>query len=117
MFNCLLKMPLGSVILEVEMSKVNHVDGLSEGALLNSLGAIKQAHDRLHFFTGMRASPTVLASQIELWDVLLVEISGIRSFLLEELRQTRAAATSHLAISSEAALESNVLRSGGRVAA
>jgi len=99
------------------MNKVNHVDGLSQGALLNSLGAIRQAHGRLHFFTGMRASPTVLASQIELWDVLLVEISGIRGCLLEDLRQTRGAATSHLGISSEAASESDVLRSGGRVAA
>jgi hypothetical protein len=37
----------------------------------------------------MRTSPTVLASQIELCDVLLVEISGIRSSLARDLKETR----------------------------
>jgi hypothetical protein len=38
----------------------------------------------------MHASPTVLASQIELCNVLLVEISGIRSSLARNIKQTRA---------------------------
>jgi hypothetical protein len=52
---------------------------------------IKQAHDQLHLLTGMRTTATVLASQIELCDVLLVEISGIHSSLAKELNYTRGA--------------------------
>jgi hypothetical protein len=71
------------------MRKNCHVNGFSDGELWNSLSAIRQAHIRLHLLTGMRASPTVLASQIELYDVLLLEISGIRSSLAKDIRQTR----------------------------
>jgi len=53
------------------------------------LTAIRQAQDRIHLLNGMRASPTVLASQIELCDVLLVEISDIRSSLVRDLRASR----------------------------
>jgi hypothetical protein len=69
-----------------------HVDRSScDCALRNSLSAIKQAHDRLHLLGGMCTTGTVLASQIELCDVLLVEISGIRSSLAKDLRYTRRA--------------------------
>lgn len=71
------------------MSKSGHANGLPGGVLWNSLSAIKQAHVRLHLLTGVRTSPTVLASQIELCDVLLLEISGIRSNLARDLKQTR----------------------------
>jgi len=36
-------------------------------------------------------NPTLLASQIELCDVLLVEISGVRSSLCKDLNHTRGA--------------------------
>jgi hypothetical protein len=71
------------------MRKTGHVNGFSDGALCNSLSAIKQAHIRLYRHTGMRTSPSALASQIELCDVLLLEISGIRSSLARDLKQTR----------------------------
>jgi hypothetical protein len=71
------------------MRKTGHVNGFSDGAFCNSLSAIKQAHIRLHHLTGMRTSPSVLASQIELCDVLLLEISGIRSGLAKDLKRTR----------------------------
>jgi hypothetical protein len=71
------------------MRKNSGVNGVTDGELWNSLTAIKQAHIRLHLLTGKRASPTVLASQIELCDVLLLEISGIRSSLAKDIKQTR----------------------------
>jgi hypothetical protein len=71
------------------MRKNGHVNGFSDGDLWNSLSAIRRAHIRLHLLTGKRTSPIVLASQIELCDVLLFEISGIRSSLVRDLKQTR----------------------------
>jgi hypothetical protein len=70
-------------------------------ALGNSLSAIKQAHTELHLLTRMRASPILLASQIELCDVLLVEIAGIRSSLARDLKQTGGPrALSHFGLES-----------------
>jgi hypothetical protein len=85
-----------SVIGEVPMTKIRYVNGRPlcgscDGALRSSLSAIKQAHDELHFLTGMCTTATVLASQIELCDVLLVEISGIRSSLAKDLNYSRGA--------------------------
>jgi hypothetical protein len=74
------------------MRKNSHVDGGADGALWNSLGAIRQAHIRLHVLTGMRASPSVLTSQIELCDMLLLEISDIRSNLARDISRTRGPA-------------------------
>jgi hypothetical protein len=71
------------------MSKINLVSGSFNGALWNSLSAIKQAHLQLHLLTGMQISPSVLASQIELCDMLLGEISGIRTSLANDLKQAR----------------------------
>jgi hypothetical protein len=50
----------------------------------------------------MRASPTVLASQIELCNMLLLEISGIRSNLAKDISQTRGRphGGSHIRLSS-----------------
>lgn len=71
------------------MSKFSNVN--VECALGNSLNAIKRAHMQLNILTEMRASSTLLASQIELCDVLLVEIAGVRSSLARDLKQTRDA--------------------------
>ena len=62
-----------------------------ECALRSSLSAIRQAQDQLHRLVGMGTTATVLAWQIELCDVLLVEISGIRSSLAKDLNYTRGA--------------------------
>jgi hypothetical protein len=69
------------------MMRICHLNG--DGTLRNSLTAIKQAHIQLHVLTGMRPSPTVLASQIKLCDMLLIEISGIRSNLAREISNRR----------------------------
>ena len=63
------------------MRKISDVSDSCECALGSSLSAIKQAHDQLRLLTGTATTATVLARQIELCDVLLVEISGIRSSL------------------------------------
>jgi hypothetical protein len=100
------------------MKRVNCENSFSDGALLNSLSAIKQAHNRIHFLTSMRASPSNLASQIELCDVLLAEISVVRTTLVKDLRQMRGLdAPSLYGRSLEAASVNDVLRGGGSVAA
>ena len=58
-------------------------------ALHDSLSTIKKAQVQMHRLTGMNTTPTVLASQIELCDVLLLEISGIHSNLARDIRQAR----------------------------
>jgi hypothetical protein len=73
------------------MRKISDVSDPYECALRSSLSAIKQAHDQLHLLTGMDTTATVLASQIELCDALLVEISGIRSSLAKVLNYNRGA--------------------------
>jgi hypothetical protein len=82
------------------MRKTGQAVVFSDGAVWRSLSAIKQAHSQLHLLAGMRTSPTVLASKIELCDVLLDEISGIRRSLARDLKQTRGPpASGHLGIS------------------
>jgi hypothetical protein len=73
------------------MRKISDVSDSYECALRSSLSAIKQAHDQLRLLTGTGTTATVLARQIELCDVLLVEISGIRSSLAKDLNYTRGA--------------------------
>jgi hypothetical protein len=73
------------------MRKISDVSDSCERALRSSLSAIKQAHDQLHLLTGMGATATVLAWQIELCDVLLAEISSIRSSLAKDFNHTRRA--------------------------
>ena len=59
--------------------------------LWDSLNAIKQAQIQLHLLNGEGANPTVIASRIQLCDVLLGEISGIRTSLARHLEYTRGA--------------------------
>ena len=73
------------------MRKISDVSDSCECALGGSLSTIKQAHDQLRLLTGTGTTATVLARQIELCDVLLVEISGIRSSLAKDLNYTRGA--------------------------
>ena len=69
------------------MTKINHINGSSNGAVRDSLSAIRHAQIQLRHLTHTRASPTVLASQIELCEVLLAEISGIHSSLAKDINQ------------------------------
>jgi hypothetical protein len=69
------------------MTKIDHINNSSDGTLRDSLGAIKHAQTKLRHLTRTCASPTVLASQIELCDVLLAEISGIHSSLAKDIKQ------------------------------
>jgi len=74
------------------MRKIGYLNQPFDCAVQNSLSAIKQAHIELQLLTGACTTPTVLASQIELCDVLLGEISGIHSILANDLKHTRGPA-------------------------
>jgi hypothetical protein len=63
--------------------------GLGDGAVVHALSAIRHAHGQLHRLTCMRTTRTVLASQIELYDLLLIEISDIHRSLARDLEQMR----------------------------
>jgi hypothetical protein len=71
------------------MRKIGHFNNSSDGALWDSLNAIRHAQIQLRHLTRTCTSPTALASQIELCEVLLGEISDIRSSLAEDLKQMR----------------------------
>ena len=58
-------------------------------AVRDSLSTIKQAHVRLHLLTGTCATAALLTSQIELYDLLLGEISDIHASLAKDLKHTR----------------------------
>jgi hypothetical protein len=58
-------------------------------SLHDSLSTIREARVRLNVLTGMSTTATMLASQIELCQVLLIEISEIRGTLARDLRHTR----------------------------
>jgi len=55
----------------------------------DSLSTIKATHVRLHLLNGTCATAALLASQIELYDVLLGEICGIHTSLARDLARTR----------------------------
>lgn len=58
--------------------------------LLDRLSAIRSVQDQLDRLSASSATPTGMMSQIHLYDVLLSQISGIRSNLasgLEEMRR------------------------------
>jgi hypothetical protein len=57
-------------------------------AVRDSLSTIKQAHVRLHLLTGTCATAARLTSEIELYDLLLGEISGIHTSLAKDLKRT-----------------------------
>jgi hypothetical protein len=71
---------------------IGHLNNPAAGALWDSLSAIKHAQIRLRHLKRTCTSPTVLTSQVELCEVLLDEISGIRSSLAKDLKETRAGA-------------------------
>jgi hypothetical protein len=57
-------------------------------ALRASLDTIKEAYVQLHVHNGKCATVAALASQIELCDVLLLEISDIHTGLARDLKHT-----------------------------
>lgn len=57
--------------------------------VLDSLSTIRKAHIQLRLLTGTSATAALLASQIQLYDLLLDEISGIHSSLAKDLKRTR----------------------------
>jgi hypothetical protein len=71
------------------MTKISHIDSCSDGTLRDSLGAIKHAQTQLRHLTHSCASRTQLASQIELCEVLLAEISGIHSSLANDIKRAQ----------------------------
>jgi hypothetical protein len=71
------------------MGKIGHINSSSNGAFRNSLSAIRQAQIQLRHLTGTCRSPTALASQIELCELLLVEVSGIHSRLENDIKEAR----------------------------
>lgn len=71
------------------MKKTGQAIGFLDAAVSHSLSTIRHAHGQLHRLTGMRTSPSVLVSQIELCDLLLVEISDIHRSLARDLEQMR----------------------------
>jgi hypothetical protein len=71
------------------MQKLDHGTRAHVSAVRHSLSAIKKAHVQLDL-TNASNSPTELASQIQLCDVLLFEISGIRSNLAKRIKGERS---------------------------
>jgi hypothetical protein len=71
------------------MTKISDIGASFDCALQDSLSVIKQTHVQLHVLTGMTSTANVIASQIELCDLLLVEISGIRNSLAKDLGRSR----------------------------
>jgi hypothetical protein len=62
-----------------------------DDAVLDSLNTIKEAHVQLRLLTGTTATAALLASQIQLYDLLLDEVSGIHTSLARDLKRTRLA--------------------------
>jgi hypothetical protein len=58
-------------------------------AVRDSLSAIRATHLQLHLLNGTCATAALLASQIELYGVLLDEISGIHTSLARDLKHAR----------------------------
>jgi hypothetical protein len=71
------------------MIKINNLRASFDCPLRDSLSVIREIHGQLHALTGVMTTANVLASRIELCDVLLVEISSIRSSLARDLQRTR----------------------------
>jgi hypothetical protein len=67
------------------MSKPNREINLCDATISHSLSNIRQA--QLHHLTGKSMSVTVIASQIELCDLLLGEISDVHTSLAKDLEQ------------------------------
>ncbi len=81
-----------SMIKFSELEQVNVVS--------RSLGAIRDAHMRLDDLENVSATPAILASRIQLCNVLLQEISGIRKQFRRDLQGRhleQSSAGSHVA--------------------
>ncbi len=61
-----------------------------DGTLQDSLRTIKQTHRQLHVVTKTTATPTALMSGMELYGILLGEVTSIRSNLVAYLECMRA---------------------------
>ena len=73
-----------------EMRKIDNTSGKSfDCTVRNSLSAIRATHVRLHLLSGTCATAALLASQIELYEVLLDEISGIHTNLAKDIEHAR----------------------------
>ena len=72
------------------MSKLGGYSSMPvDGAVRGSLSAIRKAHLQLDLMTRPSTTETAIASQIQLCNVLLAEISGIRSCLAIDLQHAR----------------------------
>jgi hypothetical protein len=72
------------------MTKISSIGASCDCLLRDSLNVIRETHAQRQVLTGMASTPNVLASQIELCDVLLVEISDIRDSLAKDLGHRRS---------------------------
>jgi hypothetical protein len=70
------------------MIKTSDFRSSSDCSLTESLSVIRQTHVQLHIPTGTTTA-TVLASRIELCEVLLVAISGVRTSLAKDIQRMR----------------------------
>jgi hypothetical protein len=71
------------------MTKISDLGTSSSCPVSTSLSIIRQTHVQLQALTDMTTTTNVLTTRIELCDVLLGEISGIRSSLAKDLQRTR----------------------------
>ena len=60
-----------------------------DGAVFDSLSTIRETHFQLRLLTDTSATPALIASQIELYDLLLGEVSGIHASLAKDLKHAR----------------------------
>jgi hypothetical protein len=63
------------------MTKIGHINNSSGGTFRDSLGAIRHAQTQLRHLTRSCASPTVLASQIELCEVCWLKFLAFTAVL------------------------------------
>jgi hypothetical protein len=62
----------------------------SNGSLRDSLITIKETQAQLHLQNGICTTAAMLASKIELCDILLAEISSVHASLAKGLKGTRS---------------------------
>jgi len=70
------------------MRKIDDCSKSFDCTVRDSLTTIRATHVRLHLLNGTCATAALLASQIELYDVLLGEITGIHTILARDLAHT-----------------------------
>ncbi len=74
---------------DCDLTKISDLGTSSSCPVSDSLSIIRQTHVQLHALTDVTTTANVLTTRIELCDVLLGEISGIRSSLAKDLQRTR----------------------------